>query len=157
MDIYGEIQRKGRKISDDFNGLPSNLDAAVTTKDGTTYFFKGDQYYQARGRSIESGPKPINSHFKNVPNDLDAAFVYTKDDLIYFVKGDKFIRYDTEGHEMTENERMRSGFNFNFYQKLKAAFSSNRGNILFFPWFYFKLYEKGFVQAQNDIYEILQC
>ncbi|RWR98790.1 matrix metalloproteinase-14-like protein [Dinothrombium tinctorium] len=89
IDSNRRIQRRGRKISDDFIGLPNNLDAGVTTTNGTTYFFKGDQYYQARGRRIESGPRLISSHFRNIPNNLDAAFTYTKDGLIYFIKSEQ--------------------------------------------------------------------
>ncbi|RWR99622.1 matrix metalloproteinase-14-like protein [Dinothrombium tinctorium] len=89
IDSTGRVQTRGRKISDDFIGLPNNLDAAVTTRNGTTYFFKGGKYYQARGRRIESGPRPISSHFRNVPNNLDAAFTYTKDGLIYFIKSEQ--------------------------------------------------------------------
>ncbi|RWR98822.1 matrix metalloproteinase-16-like protein, partial [Dinothrombium tinctorium] len=40
IDSSGRVQTRGRKISDDFNGLPNDLDAAVTTRNGTTYFFK---------------------------------------------------------------------------------------------------------------------
>ncbi|RWS00415.1 hypothetical protein B4U79_18673 [Dinothrombium tinctorium] len=62
---------KGRKISYHFIGVPGDLDAAVTTRDGITYFFKGDQYYQFGGGKGKCTPRPISSHFRNVPNNLD--------------------------------------------------------------------------------------
>ncbi|RWS01645.1 hypothetical protein B4U79_18327 [Dinothrombium tinctorium] len=67
--------------------------------------FRGDQFYQARGRRVESGPRPISSKFINVPNDLEAAFLYTKDD-------NKFIRYDFKGEELSVDDRFSSGLNF---------------------------------------------
>ncbi|RWS01632.1 matrix metalloproteinase-16-like protein [Dinothrombium tinctorium] len=157
MDSYGEIQRKGRKISDDFNGLPSNLDAAVTTRDGTTYFFKGDQYYQAQGRKVESGPKPISSYFKNVPNNLEAAFVYSKDNLIYFIKNNKFIRYELEGKKLTQQESHHNGFNF-YPIDVKAVFTSNKNHFFFYQEYYYRVGEQGWVQEQaKTMKEFLSC
>ncbi|RWS05230.1 matrix metalloproteinase-16-like protein [Dinothrombium tinctorium] len=157
IDSNGKIERKGRKISDEFINIPSDLDAAVTTRDGITYFFKGDQYYQAGGRRGESAPRPIHSHFRNVPNDLDAAFVYSKDGLIYFVKDKKFFRFDNDnGVELSDDERYRAGFDFDPYN-LKAAFSTRRNNFFLFPWYYYRVSEKGGVQDHHNIGEILKC
>ncbi|RWS01644.1 matrix metalloproteinase-14-like protein [Dinothrombium tinctorium] len=156
IDSTGSIERKGRKISDEFPNIPSDLDAAVTTRDGITYFFKGDQYYQAGGRRGESAPRPIHSHFRNVPNDLDAAFVYSKDGLIYFVKDKKFIRFENEGVQLSEEESHSIGFNL-YLNNLKAVYSSKSNNFFLYDWFYYRLGEQGWVQEQNNIDVILKC
>ncbi|RWS00622.1 matrix metalloproteinase-16-like protein, partial [Dinothrombium tinctorium] len=157
IDSNGIVERKGRKISNDFNGLPNNLNAAVTTREGITYFFKGDQFYQARGRRVESGPRPISSEFKNVPNNLDAAFLYTKDGLIYFIKNNRFIRYDFEGEELSVDDRFSSGFNFQPVG-VRAAFNSKSNNFFFFDWYYYRVGMHGVVQEQaRDIFEMLKC
>lgn len=49
-DFYWEIEETGivdgpRKISEDWDGLPGNIDAAMTWTNGKTYFFKVGQKY----------------------------------------------------------------------------------------------------------------
>ncbi|RWS06432.1 matrix metalloproteinase-14-like protein, partial [Dinothrombium tinctorium] len=132
INSNGKVKRKGRRISDDFIGVPNNLDAAVTTRYGYTYFFKGNQYYEVRRKRLILGPKPISYRFKNIPNNLDAAFVHWKNGLIYFVKDGKFFRYESEGKQLSDIE-IHENFHF-MHVDLTAAFTSKRNSVFLLPY-----------------------
>ena len=55
-----------RSISDDWPGLPDDLDAAVTWPNNkATYFFKGDQYWKFVNKKPERNyPRSISRGFK---------------------------------------------------------------------------------------------
>lgn len=55
-----------RNIEDDWPGLPSNIDAAVTwTENKKTYFFKGSQYWKFDNQEPDPGyPKRIRDGFQ---------------------------------------------------------------------------------------------
>ncbi|XP_019637731.1 PREDICTED: matrix metalloproteinase-16-like [Branchiostoma belcheri] len=101
---FWELTRTGvaggypRKISENWSGLPNNLDGALYTReDRKTYFFKGGSYWRFSGRQPDNGyPKPIREGFKGVPDNIDAAFQWSGNGKIYFTKGDKYYRYDFE-------------------------------------------------------------
>tara|TARA_R110000824_G_scaffold119818_3_gene274225 strand:+ start:7245 stop:9869 length:2625 start_codon:yes stop_codon:yes gene_type:complete len=96
-----------KKISDNWPGLPNNIDAAtVYSYPNTTktelYFFKGDQYYlwdQNKNKVYDGYPKPI-SIWNGVPNDLDAALELGSNNQVYFFKGDKYWKYDKENNKV---------------------------------------------------------
>jgi len=85
-----------RKISEDWAGLPSNLDAAVTWQDKkVTYFFKGDKYWRFTDMSPSPGyPRDI-ANWPGLPADLDTAFTWGKSEHLYFFKGSQYWKYDT--------------------------------------------------------------
>jgi len=59
-----------KEISSVWKGVPSNVDAAITWKNGRTYFFKGNKYYRINTRtaSVEDGyPKSISVWTKCQP------------------------------------------------------------------------------------------
>ena len=87
-----------RQISDDWEGLPNNLDAAFSWKNGKTYFLKGSRYWRYSpdnfGKLDRGFPKDISKGFEGIPNNIDAAFVWAKNDKIYFFKGSNYWKFD---------------------------------------------------------------
>merc|ERR1712241_1362961 len=95
-----------RSISSDWSGLPSNIDAAFTWKNGKTYFFKGDKYWRFTNKNKDyyrfdpeerppvkdTYPKPI-SNWEGIPNNIDDALKYTNG-YTYFFKDGKYWRFD---------------------------------------------------------------
>merc|ERR1712226_306140 len=61
-----------RKISDDWPGLPNNIDAGVTwTNNEMTYFFKGSQYWKFSNKEVQEGyPRSISEGFEGIPNNV---------------------------------------------------------------------------------------
>lgn len=69
------------------------IDAVFNTNDGSTYAFKGNNYYKLTENAIAEGyPKPISEGWPGLPGDIDAAFTY-KNGKTYFFKGTKYWRY----------------------------------------------------------------
>ena len=88
-------------ISDDWPGLPSYLDAAITmSSSGNTFFFKGDQYWKFDNQ-VPSPKYPKNvSLWGNLPRNIDAALEdYTGSD-IYFFKGYQVWKFDDFTHKI---------------------------------------------------------
>lgn len=82
-------------ISEGWSGLPNNIDAAFTYKNGKTYFFKGSKYWRYNGRTLDGDyPKEISEGFTGIPDNVDAAMVWGGNGKIYFYKGSKFWRFD---------------------------------------------------------------
>ena len=83
-----------RRIRDDWDGVPDNIDAGFSWKNGATYIFKGEKYWRVRKnrdtfKVDKYYPKMISKGFKRIPNDVDAAFVWGGNGMIYFFKGNK--------------------------------------------------------------------
>ena len=54
-------------FSQDWDGLPSNLDAGFTWTNGKTYFFRGTEYWRFTGQKMDEGyPKSIRSGILNL-------------------------------------------------------------------------------------------
>nr|CAD7204446.1 unnamed protein product [Timema douglasi] len=83
-----------RLIARSWKGLPGDMDAAFTYRNGKTYFFKGDQYWRYIGKKMDGEyPKPISEGFTGIPDNLDAAMVWGGNGKIYFYKGEsRFVR-----------------------------------------------------------------
>ncbi|GBM80819.1 Matrix metalloproteinase-16 [Araneus ventricosus] len=83
-----------RKISEDWGGLPGNLDAALTWANGNTFFFKENEYWSFINKKMDSGyPKEISVGFEGIPNNIDAVFVWSGNGKTYFFKGSEYWRY----------------------------------------------------------------
>ena len=60
---------------------------------GTTYTFKGKNYWKLTDESIAKGyPKTISKDWGGLPSDVDAAFTWTNGKT-YFFKGSKYWRF----------------------------------------------------------------
>ena len=45
--------------------------------------------------TVDDGyPKPISEEFEGIPNDIDAAFMWSRNNKLYFFKGEEYWRYD---------------------------------------------------------------
>ena len=95
--------------------MPPGIDASFTWTNGKSYFFKGDKYWRfsTEGKMDRDYPKRISKGFDGVPNNLDAAFVWSGNGeqqqhilklllilsfpgKIYFFKGKQYWRFDPE-------------------------------------------------------------
>ena len=86
-----------RLISQDWAGLPDNLDAAFTWDSGATYFFKGGEYWKFENMVPSSNyPKPLSKGFPDIPSDIDAAFVWGGNGKIYFFKDNNYWKFDPD-------------------------------------------------------------
>jgi len=101
-DSYWKLTRDNiapgypRKISQDWPGLPANIDAALTWRaKKVTYFFKGDKYWRFTDQTPSPGyPKDI-SNWPGLPAKLDSAFAWGKGEHLYFFKDSQYWKYDT--------------------------------------------------------------
>ncbi len=80
----------------------ASVDAMVTVADGTTYAFKGGQYWRLTDESIAPGyPRSISRNWDGLPPNLDAAFTWTNGKT-YFFRGNRYWRFN--------NTRMDKGY-----------------------------------------------
>merc|ERR1712200_324530 len=77
-------------------GLPNDIDAAFTwPESGSTYFFKGNEYWKFENQIPEIGyPKQLGLGFPGIPGNLDTAYVWSGNGKIYFTKGNNYWKFD---------------------------------------------------------------
>jgi len=126
-----------RRISDDWEGLPSNLDAAFTWKNGKTYFLKGSRYWRYSpgdfGKLDRGFPKDISKGFEGIPNNVDAAFVWAKNDKIYFFKGSQYWKFDPKKDPPVAESYPRPLSNWDgIPNNINAAMRYSNDNTYFF-------------------------
>lgn len=94
LTVDGLAQGFPKPISGTWSGLPGNIDAAFTYKNGKTYFFKGTKYWKYTGTTMDDGyPKEISEGFAGIPDNVDAALVWSGNGKIYFFKGNIIVDY----------------------------------------------------------------
>ena len=123
-----------RKISDDWPGLPNNIDAAVTwTDNGKTYFFKNDEYWKFANQEATPGyPKKITEGFDGIPSDIDAAFVWGGNGKIYFFKGDKYWKFDPSRKPPVRSVYPRNIANWDLPEDIDGALQWSNKRTYFF-------------------------
>merc|ERR1712107_334153 len=142
-----------RKISDDWSGLPSNIDAAVTWPDnGMTYFFKGDEYWKFKNQEGISGyPKKISAGFDGIPNNVDAAFVWGGNGKIYFFKGDDYWKFDPSRKPPVKSVYPRKIGNWDLPPNINAAVQwSNKRTYFFKDDEYYRFNDRRFQIDSGD-------
>ena len=96
MNCYLEVAPKRINL----NLYPSTadrIDASFTWTNGKTYFFKDDRYWRfSDGKNDPGYPRLIKKGFDGIPDNVDAAFVWSGNGKIYFFKGENYWRFDPE-------------------------------------------------------------
>jgi len=90
-----------KKITLEFPGLPSSIDAAfVWSGNGRPYFVKGGDYYRfTRGSMVDAGyPRKLKA-WKGLPEKIDAAFNSIRSGRTYFFSGQGFYRFNDNRFE----------------------------------------------------------
>ena len=121
-----------RKISENWPGLPGNIDAAVTwTVKHFTYFFKGDKYWRFNDETPSPGyPKDISNW--RLPANLDAAVEWGRNNDLYFFKGSQYWKYDTSLQTMDETYPRDISNWRGIPGDIDDAFQWNNGKTYFF-------------------------
>lgn len=67
----------------------------ILIRPGILYLFQGTQFWKYTNlNQLESGyPRPIREGFPGIPDNIDAAFVWSGNGRIFFVKGGNYYRY----------------------------------------------------------------
>jgi len=126
-----------KQISQDWGGLPGNIDAAFTYQDNSaTYFFKGNQYWKFKNQRESPGyPKDIQEGFPGIPANLDAAFLSAANNMIYFFKGDEYWRFEPKNRPHIQKNRYPKSITKEWGglpAHLSSAFLWNNGKNYFF-------------------------
>merc|ERR1719348_478109 len=124
-----------RSISEDWTGMPGNLDASFTWKNGKTYFFKGSKYWRFSdiGNMDFGYPKEFSKGFSGIPENVDAAFLWPVNNKIYFFKGSQYWKFDPEKNPPVSDTYPRPISNWQGVpNNLDAALQYSNGKTYFF-------------------------
>ncbi|XP_072165170.1 matrix metalloproteinase-18-like [Diadema setosum] len=133
-------------IGDIFDGLPTNLDAAMYySVNKKTYIFKGSQYWRLTNRDIDQGyPKPISEEFQGIPDNVSAAFVWSGNNRVYFIKGSKYYRYSMKARRVDSGYPRDMSVWRGLPDGVDTAFQySNRRTYFFFGSKYYRFNDRG--------------
>ncbi|KAM9294445.1 stromelysin-2-like [Gastrophryne carolinensis] len=96
------------------------VDTFISTKDGSTYLFKGEYFWELSHGKLPMAPKKkqpqlISSKWKELPASIDAAVrmqnpVAEQDGKLFFFKGNKYWKYDNEKLEAGYPKAIKKGF-----------------------------------------------
>lgn len=100
--FYATLSHSGviveiRRIQERWPQLPASLDAVMATS-RYVYFFKGSEYWRLDKINVifeENAwvKKRISDGFPGIPDNVDAAFVWSGNGRVYFIKGAQYYRY----------------------------------------------------------------
>lgn len=63
----------------------SSIDSIISTEDGSTYTFKGEQYWKLTDDSIAQGyPRNVKEFWSDLPGHIDASFTWTNGKSYFF-------------------------------------------------------------------------
>jgi len=138
-----------RSTSEDWDGLPANLDASFTWTNGKTYFFKGSKYWRFSdvGKMDAGYPKQLDKGFSGIPNNVDAAFVWPVNDKIYFFKGSIYWKFDPDKSPPVDSSYPRPITNWDgIPENLDSALQYSNGKSYFFKnGRYYRFDDKNFI------------
>ena len=142
-----------RKISEDWPGLPNNIDAAVTWTDNQkTYFFKGSQYWKFDNMEpVDGYPRDISVGFEGIPNNIDAAFVWGGNGKIYFFKNDEYWKFDPSRKPPVKSDYPRDISNWDLPNNIDGAVQwTNRRTYFFKNGQYYRFNDRRFTIDSAD-------
>lgn len=142
-----------RAISDDWPGLPNNIDAAVTWPDnGMTYFFKGRDYWKFDNQQPQDDyPKRISDGFEGIPSNVDAAFVWGGNGKIYFFKGSQYWKFDPTRKPPVRSVYPRDISNWDLPPNIQAAVRwTNKHTYFFHDAGYYRFNDRRFTIDSGD-------
>ncbi|XP_038056492.1 matrix metalloproteinase-17-like [Patiria miniata] len=139
---YWRIAREGQLISHpegDKNkyfwvGLPAKIDAGYERwHDQKSLFFKGNQYWQFDGITLQEGfPRYISDLSPDLPTDIDAVMTWKEFSKTYFFKGNMVWRFDEVSQTVDANWPYRTKDIFpGVPSSLGSAFRFRDGNGYF--------------------------
>ena len=110
----------------------SSIDSMLTTLDGSTYMFQGDQFWKLTSDSVAAGyPKPISTAWPGLPSNIGASFTW-KNGKTYFFRGSQYWRYSDATMDKGYPKEISQGFE-GIPNNLDAAFVwSGNEKIYFF-------------------------
>ncbi|XP_077868624.1 matrix metalloproteinase-19-like [Saccoglossus kowalevskii] len=121
------------KIKEVFKGIPSNINAAFTSRwTQRTYFFKGTRFWRFYDKTLEAGyPKSIEG--TGLPSSPDAAFVWGGNGRVYIFKGKKYYVWDEYSQKIVSGfpKKIRSQWG-GVPSKINAALQWENGKTYFF-------------------------
>ncbi|XP_031345608.1 matrix metalloproteinase-19-like [Photinus pyralis] len=82
-------------IQNRWPGLPSKIDAAFTSWNNVTIFYKGLYMWKYVLNKQFGEPKLIEDGYDKVPSHIDAAFIWSGSGHLYFFRGDKYWMYNS--------------------------------------------------------------
>ena len=141
-DNYWKLAKNGvapgypRKISQDWPGLPGNVNAAVSWKlnrNTFTYFFKGNKYWKFTDQTPSPGYPRNIKEWGGLPANLDGAMEFKGSEFLYFFKGSQYWRYSKNQLSVSAGypKQIATGWE-NVPNFIDAAFQSQNGKIFFF-------------------------
>ena len=109
-------------------------DFSLRRTNGRTYFFKDSQYWRFSNQTLDPGyPKEISRGFEGIPNNIDAAFVWSGNGKIYFFKQSYYWRFDPDQNPPVKSSYPRPSRNWDgLPQTLDAALYYKNGFTYFF-------------------------
>ncbi|XP_013195413.2 matrix metalloproteinase-14 isoform X1 [Amyelois transitella] len=110
----------------------SKFDTIFNGADGSTFIFKGENYWRLTEDGVASGyPRLISRAWPGLPGNIDAAFTY-KNGKTYFFKGSKYWRYNGQKMDGDYPKDISEGFS-GIPDNLDAALVwSGNGKIYFY-------------------------
>jgi len=139
QELYGPNPRKLKQSSgnnpasqtEDDGTICSKLDAIFATADGTTYVFRGSEYWRLTKTGVASGfPRQISRDWPGLPDNIQAAITWDERKATYFFKGDQFWRFkdQTPAPGYPKSIKAFPGLEAD----IDAAFQWNRTSDLYF-------------------------
>lgn len=138
-----------KNISQNWNGLWSDLDAAVEFNNNKIYFFKGSSYRAYDMSSYKLGSvNKIAGNWKGVwGSGVDAAIRWG--DFVYFFKGSQYVAYSMKTYTAKAPKPIAGNWGGVWRTGVDAAVSWSDGYVYFFKGSEFMRYNKKTYKAEG--------